>query len=260
MLHGRTAVVTGSTSGIGLGIAEAFAKGGCNVVFSGFAIPEKIAALKWQFEQYEGSRAFYHPADLSRAEDCVAIILAAMEHFGKVDIVVNNAGIQHLSPVEDFPTDRWDAILALNLSAPFHIIRTAIPLMRKQAWGRVINIASIHGLVASVHKAAYVAAKHGLVGLTKVVALETAAENITCNAICPGFVHTPLIQQQIVDLETRKNLVFEEAKLELLRGKQPSLQFTTIEQIAEMAVFLSSDSASNITGTALPMDGGWSAQ
>jgi 3-hydroxybutyrate dehydrogenase len=191
---------------------------------------------------------------------CTALIEAAQQHFGTVDILINNAGIQHVAPVEEFPADRWDAILAINLSAAFHTIRAALPAMQQRNWGRIINIASTHGHVASIHKAAYVAAKHGLVGLTKVVALENATRGITCNAICPGFVLTPLVEQQIADRSRAEKLTAEEATRELLREKQPSEKFTTVEEIAALAIFLCSPAAANMTGASLPIDGGWLAQ
>ncbi len=260
MLQGRTAVITGSTSGIGLAIAKALAQVGCNLVLNGFAEPRALALLIQQLEDDSGRAVRHHPADLSRAEDCTALIRFAEEHFGSVDILVNNAGIQHVAAIEDFPPDRWNAILAVNLSAAFHTIRAALPSMRRASWGRIINIASVQGLVGSVHKCAYVAAKHGLLGLTRVTALETAADNITCNAICPGYVHTSLIQAQIDDRVVRNGMDPEEAMLDLLREKQPSLRFTTVEQIAGFAVFLCSEGAANMTGAAVPLDGGWTAQ
>jgi len=260
MLKGKTAVVTGSTSGIGLGVATALAKAGAKVMLNGFGDPKEIETLRRGLEQSTGSTVAYHPADLSKPDQAVQLIEDAEGALGRVDVLVNNAGVQHVSPIESFPAEKWDLILAINLSAGFHTIRAALPGMRRRGWGRVINIASTHGLVASVDKSAYVAAKHGLIGLTKVVALETARTAITCNAICPGWVLTPLVQKQIDALAARENIPAEEAKGRLLGDKQPSLEFTTPEQIGELALFLCGDGAAQIRGAALTVDGGWTAQ
>jgi 3-hydroxybutyrate dehydrogenase len=256
MLKGKTALVTGSTSGIGLGVALCLARQGANVVLNGFgefeAPKAQVAAL--------GVKAGYHGADMSKPAEIEAMMAYAEKEFGGVDILVNNAGIQHVAPVEDFPVAKWDAIIAINLSSAFHTTRLAIPGMRKKNWGRVINIASAHGLVASAQKSAYVAAKHGIVGFTKSVALETATTGITSNAICPGWVLTPLVQKQIDDRAAREGITVEKAKVDLLSEKQPSLQFVTPEQLGELAVFLSSPAADNIRGVAWNVDGGWVAQ
>lgn len=260
MLRDCTAVITGSTSGIGLGLAEAFAAAGSRLVINGVATPEHVQSITQRLEQQDKGSVLYHPADLADPEHCVALIRDAEQHFGSVDILINNAGIQHVDPIEQFPADRWDAIIAINLSAAFHTMRAALPGMQRRNQGRIINIASVHGLVASINKSAYVAAKHGLVGLTKVVALENAGRKITCNAICPGFVHTPLVQKQIEDRAAHAGLSNEESARELLREKQPSERFVSVDQIAALALFLCSDSASSITGACLPIDGGWTAQ
>lgn len=256
MLKGKTALVTGSTSGIGLGVALCLARQGANVVLNGFgefeAPKAQVAAL--------GVKVGYHGADMSKPAEIEAMMAYAEKEFGGVDILVNNAGIQHVAPVEDFPVAKWDAIIAINLSSAFHTTRLAIPGMRKKNWGRVINIASAHGLVASAQKSAYVAAKHGIVGFTKSVALETATTGITSNAICPGWVLTPLVQKQIDDRAAREGITVEKAKVDLLSEKQPSLQFVTPEQLGELAVFLSSPAADNIRGVAWNVDGGWVAQ
>lgn len=260
MLHDRTTVITGSTSGIGLGLAEAFAGAGCRVVMNGLATQEEADALVGRLQVEHRAEVFFHPADLADPEQCIALIEEAQRRFGTVDILINNAGIQYVAPVEKFPPAHWDAILAVNLSAAFHTIRTALPGMQQRGWGRILNIASVHGQVASIHKVAYVAAKHGIVGLTKVVALENAARGITCNAICPGFVLTPLLQQQIDERASDIHITSEEAARGMLREKQPSGQFTAIEDIATLSIFLCSSAASNITGASLPIDGGWTAQ
>jgi len=259
MLKGKIAIVTGSTSGIGLGIARALAAQGAGIMLNGFGSPAQIDAVRAEVAG-RGVRVGYNGADMSKPVEIAALVEAATRELGRVDILVNNAGIQHVAPVEQFPVEKWDAILAVNLSAAFHAIRLALPQMKERGWGRIINIASTHGLVASVHKAAYVAAKHGILGLTKVVALETATTGVTCNAICPGWVLTPLVQKQIDELAAREKLGIEQAKVRLLGEKQPSLQFTTPEQIAALAVFLCSESALQIRGAALPVDGGWVAQ
>ena len=259
MLRDHTAVITGATSGIGLGIAQAFAAAGCRIAINGIATPQEADLLVSRLQQH-GAEVLFHPADLANPKQCAALMEAAETRFGAVDILINNAGIQHVAPVEEFPPDRWDAILAINLSAAFHTIRAVLPGMQKRGWGRIINMASTHGLVASIHKAAYVAAKHGLVGLTKVVALENATRGITCNAICPGFVLTPLVEQQIDDRARQSGATNEEATRELLREKQPTEKFTTVEDIAALAIFLCSPAAANITGASLPIDGGWTAQ
>jgi 3-hydroxybutyrate dehydrogenase len=260
VLKGKAAIVTGSTSGIGLGIARALAGAGCDVMLNGFgealAIEKERAAISKDF----GVRAAFDPADLSKPPEIARMIDSTVQQLGRLDILVNNAGIQHTARVEEFPADRWDAIIAINLSSNFHAIRAALPVMRRQNWGRIVNVASTHGLVASAEKSAYVAAKHGVVGLTKVVALETATTGITCNAICPGWVLTPLVQKQIDERAAREKITVDQAKLELLSEKQPSQDFATPEQIGALSVFLCSDAAAQIRGTAITVDGGWTAQ
>ncbi|MEY2801510.1 MAG: 3-hydroxybutyrate dehydrogenase [Ramlibacter sp.] len=256
MIKGKTALVTGSTSGIGLGIAQALARQGANLMLNGFGDAQgaldRIRAL--------GVKAAHHGADMSRPAEIEDMMRAAEREFGAVDILVNNAGIQHVAAVEDFPVEKWDAILAINLSSAFHTMRLAIPGMRRRNWGRILNIASTHGLVASAQKSAYVAAKHGLVGLTKAAALETATTGVTVNAICPGWVLTPLVQKQIDDRAKAQGIPGDQAAAALLGDKQPSLQFTTPEQLGELAVFLCSEAAINVRGVAWNMDGGWVAQ
>lgn len=260
MLTGKTALVTGSTSGIGLGIALQLAKQGANIVMNGFgdyAVAQKdIEAL--------GVQTLYHGADMSKPTEIEAMMQAAAARFGQVDILVNNAGIQHVANVQDFPVDRWDAIMAINLTSAFHTSRLALPAMLKadngKGWGRIINIASAHGLVASAQKSAYVAAKHGLVGLTKVIALENATTGVTCNAICPGWVLTPLVQKQLDAKAAAQGISNAEASRQLLAEKQPSLQFTTPEELGDLAVYLCSSAARNVRGVAWQVDGGWTAQ
>jgi 3-hydroxybutyrate dehydrogenase len=243
-----------------MGIASALAAEGCDLMLNGFGEPAAIEKQRADLAATYDVRVFYNGADLARPEECVDLIKHAESRLGRADILVNNAGIQHVAPVESFPVDRWDALIAVNLSSAFHTMSTAVPMMRQHGWGRVINIASVHGLVASVRKSAYVAAKHGLVGLTKVVALETAGQGITCNAICPGWVHTALVQRQIEARAAAEGVDLEQAKKDLLLEKQPSGSFTTIEQIGALAVFLCSEAASNLTGACIPVDGGWLAQ
>ncbi len=256
MLKGKTALVTGSTSGIGLGIAQALARQGANIVLNGFGDAEgpqaQVRAL--------GVEVAYHGADMSKPAEIEAMMRFAAERFGRVDILVNNAGIQHVAKVEEFPVEKWDAIIAINLSSAFHATRLAIPAMKAAGWGRVINVASVHGLVASAEKSAYVAAKHGIVGLTKAVALETATTGVTCNAICPGWVLTPLVQKQVDDRAKANGWSNEESVRRLLGEKEPSLQFTTPEELGELAVFFCSPAGNNVRGVAWNMDGGWMAQ
>jgi 3-hydroxybutyrate dehydrogenase len=260
MLKGKSAVVTGSTSGIGLAIANSLAAAGADVVLNGFGDRAEIENTRKKLSAEHGVRMTYSPADMSKPAEIAEMIQTAIHEFGSLDILVNNAGIQHTAPVHKFPIDAWDRIIAINLSAAFHAIRAALEPMLASNWGRIINIASAHGLVASVEKSAYVAAKHGIVGLTKVVALETATTGITCNAICPGWVLTPLVQQQIDAMARRDAVSGEAATSKLLGEKQPSLKFVAPEQLGETAVFLCSDAASEIRGVALPVDGGWTAQ
>jgi 3-hydroxybutyrate dehydrogenase len=259
-LKGKTAIVTGSTSGIGLGIARALAAARADVMLNGFGETSAIENEREQIVKDFGVRAAFSPANMTSPTEIAQMVEACTRELGRVDILVNNAGIQHTAPVQAFPIDRWDAVIAINLSASFHAIRAALPQMRNRNWGRIINIASAHGLVASVEKAAYVAAKHGLLGLTKVVALETARTGITCNAICPGWVLTPLVEKQITERASREKISVEQAKSDLLSEKQPSHEFATPEQIGASAVFLCSDAAAQVRGAALPVDGGWTAQ
>ncbi len=258
-LKERVAVVTGSTSGIGLGIARALAVHGVAVLLNGFGPKASIEAAIADVAAC-GVRVGYSAADVSKPEELKGMLTQAHDELGPVDILVNNAGIQFTAPIEEFPTERWDAIIAINLSAAFHAIREVLPGMKQRNWGRIINIASTHALVASIHKAAYVAAKHGLLGLTKVVALESATTGVTCNAVCPGWVLTPLVQKQIDDLAARDRLSITQAQHALLAEKQPSRQFATPEEIGAVVVFLCSDAAAQIRGVALPVDGGWLAQ
>ena len=256
MLKGKTALVTGSTSGIGLGIAKALAEQGANIMMNGFG--EKDAAMA-EVKAF-GVEVDYHGADMSKPADIEAMMKFAADTFGRVDILVNNAGIQHVAKIEDFPIERWDAIIAINLSSAFHATRLALPAMKAANWGRIINVASIHGLVGSAEKSAYVAAKHGVVGLTKVTALENATTGVTCNAICPGWVLTPLVQKQVDAKAVAMGLSNEEAKKQLLQEKEPSMQFTTPEELGELAVFFCSAAGNNVRGAAWNMDGGWTAQ
>ena len=259
-MKGKTAIVTGSTSGIGHGIATALAAGGCNILLNGFGPPDEIEKIRADLAKTHGIKVGYSGADMTKPDQIRAMVAQAAKELGGADILVNNAGIQFTAPVDEFPDDKWDAIIAINLSAAFHASKAAIPLMRKAGWGRIINIASAHGLVASEHKAAYVTAKHGLVGLTKVIGLENANDGITCNAICPGWVLTPLVQKQIEDRAKQNGTSVEQEKLALLSEKQPMHQFTTPAQLGALAVYLCSDGASTTTGTALSVDGGWVAQ
>ncbi len=260
MLKGKVAIITGSTSGIGLGVARKLAAAGADVVLNGFGDTAEIEAVRSGIETEFGVKARYSGADMTKPDQIKAMVDETAAALGAVDILINNAGIQHTAPVTDFPAERWDSIIAINLSAVFHGIQAALPHMQAKGWGRIINIASVHGLVASVNKAAYVAAKHGVIGLTKVVALENAESAITCNAICPGWVLTPLVQKQIDALAAREGISEVEAKVKLLSEKQPSKQFTTPDELGDLAVFLSSAAAANIKGAALTVDGGWTAQ
>ena len=260
MLKGKVAIVTGSTSGIGLGIAEELAKLGADIVLNGFGDGDQIEKIRGAIEREHDVRVAYDAADMADGEAVRQLIEATIEKFGRLDILVNNAGIQFTAPIEQFPPDRWKAILDVNLSAAFHSIASAVPHMKRQRWGRIVNIASAHGLVASTHKAAYVAAKHGLVGLTKVVGLETAGKGVTCNAVCPGWVRTPLVEKQIDDIAAKKGIGRTEATQELLAEKQPSLAFASPEQLGGIVAFLCSSAADQITGTTISVDGGWTAR
>jgi 3-hydroxybutyrate dehydrogenase len=259
-LAGKIALVTGSTSGIGLGIAHALAAQGADIVFNGFGEAQAIAALREETARRYGVRTVHHNADMSKPAEIEAMMAFATEQFGGVDILVNNAGIQYVANVDEFPVEKWDAIIAINLTSAFHTTRLALPAMKQKNWGRIINLASAHGLVGSAGKSAYVAAKHGLVGLTKVTALETATTGITVNAICPGFVLTPLVQKQVDDRAAKEGLSNEQAKHALLADKQPSGDFVTPEQLGGLAVFLCSDAAAQVRGAAWNVDGGWVAQ
>jgi 3-hydroxybutyrate dehydrogenase len=259
MLKGKTALVTGSTSGIGLGMALALAREGANVMLNGFGDTDAArAAVK--AAAADGARVGYHGADMSKPAEIEALMTTCAAELGPVDILVNNAGIQHVANIEDFPADRWDAIIAINLTSAFHTTRLALPAMKAANWGRIINVASTHGLVASAQKSAYVAAKHGIVGMTKAVALECATTGVTVNAICPGWVLTPLVQKQVDARAEQQGISNDEAKKQLLGEKQPSLQFTTPEQLAALAVFMCSAAADNVRGVAWNVDGGWAAQ
>jgi 3-hydroxybutyrate dehydrogenase len=258
-IAGKTAVVTGSTSGIGLGLARGFAAAGANVVINGFGDADEIEAIRTELDGLGDGLVIYHGADMTKPDEIEALVVEAVERFGAADIVVNNAGIQLVSPIDEFPKDRWDAIIDINMNSAFHTTRAAIPGMRGKGWGRVINIASAHGLVASPYKAAYVAAKHGIIGMTKTVALEVAQQGITCNAICPGYVLTPLVEKQIPDTAAARGITEEEVKRDVLLAAQWTKKFVTVEQLSGVAMFLCSDAAQNITGIALPVDGGWTA-
>jgi 3-hydroxybutyrate dehydrogenase len=259
-LKGKAVIVTGSTSGIGKAIAEAFAAQGCAVMLNGFGDKAAIEAQRAALAKKCGVDVAYHGADMSKPAEIADMVAKTKASFGSIDILVNNAGIQYVAPIEDFPPERWEAIIAINLSATFHAIHHALPAMKAGKWGRIINIASTHGLVASAQKVAYVAAKHGIVGLTKVVGMECADTGVTCNAICPGWVLTPLVQAQIEARAKEQGIAVDQARRNLLAEKQPQLQFTTPEQIAGLALFLASDTASNMQGAQLVSDGGWTAQ
>ncbi|MCB1680761.1 MAG: 3-hydroxybutyrate dehydrogenase [Alphaproteobacteria bacterium] len=258
MLKGKSAIITGSTSGIGLGIAKGFAAEGVNIVMNGFGKPDEIEKIRSEIEAM-GVKAHYNGADMTKPDEITALVEDAEKTMGSVDILVNNAGIQFVSPVDEFPPEKWNAIIGIDLSASFHTVRAAVPLMRKQGWGRIINIASAHALVASPFKTAYVSAKHGLLGFTKTVALEVAQNNITCNAICPGYVWTPLVEGQVKDTAKARGITEDEVIKNVLLAAQWTKKFVTVEQIAGTALFLCSDTAQNITGTSIVIDGGWTA-
>ena len=259
-LKGKCVVVTGSTSGIGLGIARAFAAQGCDIMLNGFGDAAQIEKLRAGLAAEHGVAVVYSSADMSKPAEIAALVDQAEKRFGSVDVLVNNAGIQHVAPVEKFPVEKWDLILAINLSSAFHAIRAALPGMKSRNRGRILNIASAHGLVASPFKSAYVAAKHGLVGLTKAVALETAGKGITCNAVCPGFVLTPLVETQILDRAREYGISREDVINNVILERQPSKEFVKVEEVAALAVFLAGDAAASITGAAYSIDGGWTAQ
>jgi len=258
-LRGRVALVTGSTSGIGLGIAEMLAREGANVILNGLGPADQIEKLRQRISQTGGVQVRYDGADMSKPDAIEAMVKKGIAEFGAIDILVNNAGIQHVAPIEEFPAGKWDAIIAINLSASFHTIRHALPAMKQRKWGRIINIASAHALVASPFKSAYVASKHGIAGLTKTVALEVAEFGITMNAICPGYVLTPLVEKQIPDTAKARGITEEQVVKDVLLAAQPTKEFVTVAQIAALAVYLASDAAASITGAILPVDGGWTA-
>lgn len=260
MLKGKTALITGSTSGIGLGIAKAMAGAGANIVLNGLGNAGDIEKLRTGLEKDYGVRAVYHGADMAKPEQIRDMCAKTAEVFGAADILVNNAGIQFVSPVQDFPEEKWNAIIAINLSSAFHTIKACVPMMRGRGWGRIINVASAHGLVASPFKSAYIAAKHGIVGMTKSIALETARDNITVNAICPGYVLTPLVEGQIRDQAKAHNLPEDQVIEKVILDPQPTKKFIQIDEVARLALFLCDDAAQGITGTALPIDGGWTAR
>jgi 3-hydroxybutyrate dehydrogenase len=259
MLTGKTALITGSTSGIGLAIARALAGQRANIVLNGFGETKTIELLKAEMRQAGAPDVAYSDADMRQPGEIAAMVAEAGRRFGAIDVLVNNAGIQHVAPIEEFPVEKWDAIIAINLSATFHAIRAALPGMKAKGWGRIINTASAHALVASPFKVAYVAAKHGIAGITKTVALETARAGITVNAICPGYVWTPLVERQIPDTARARGMSEEQVKNDVILAAQPTKEFVTVEQVAALAVFLCGDEAKQITGALLPMDGGWTA-
>ena len=260
MTQGKNAIITGSTSGIGLGIAEAMAAAGMNVMLNGFGDAGEIEATRRRLAESSGVKVAYNGADMTKPAEIEALVQETARDFGQVDVVVNNAGIQNVQPVEEFPVAKWDAILAINLSSAFHTTRLTLGGMKQRGWGRIINVASAHGLVASPFKSAYVAAKHGMLGLTKTVALEAAEHGVTVNAICPGYVLTPLVQNQIPDTAKARGITEDEVIKDVMLGNQPTKEFVTTEQLGGLAVVLCSDAAASITGAALPMDGGWTAQ
>ncbi len=259
MLKDKVALVTGSTSGIGLGIATGLAARGCHVVLNGFGDAAEIEGLRAGLSEEHGVEVVYSGADMSKGQEIETLVNEAQERLGGLDIVVNNAGIQHVSPIEEFPPEKWDAILAISLSSTFHTTRLAVPGMKAKGWGRIVNIASAHGLIASPFKSAYVAAKHGMVGLTKTVALEVAQSGITCNAVCPGYVHTPLVDMQINDTAKARGITREAVIKDVMLGEQPTKRFVTVEEITELTIFLCSDAGASITGTSVAIDGGWTA-
>ncbi len=256
----KTAVITGSTSGIGLAIAKAFAKTGANIVLNGFGSADEIRTVTDEVAGLGSGTVLHHPADMTKPAEIADLIATATARFGGTDILVNNAGVQFVEKIEDFPVEQWDRIIAINLSSSFHTIRAAIPAMKQKGWGRIVNIASAHGLVASPFKSAYVAAKHGIMGLTKTVALEVAENGITVNSICPGYVLTPLVEKQIPDQARTRGITEEQVINEVMLKGQPTKKFITVEQVASLALYLASDEAAQITGTHVSMDGGWTAQ
>ena len=259
MLKGKAALVTGSTSGIGQGIAEALAAQGCNVVLNGFGKPDEIDALRQRLARTYGVAVRYDGADMSNAAAIETMMTRSIGEFGAIDILVNNAGIQHVAPIDEFPVEKWNAVIAINLVAAFHTIRLALPAMKQRGWGRIVNVASAHALVASPFKSAYVAAKHGIAGLTKTVALEVADRGITANAVCPGYVLTPLVEKQIPDTAKARGITEEQVVKDVLLAAQPTKKFVTVDEVAALTLFLASDRAASITGAILPVDGGWTA-
>ncbi|MDA9423420.1 MULTISPECIES: 3-hydroxybutyrate dehydrogenase [Bradyrhizobium] len=258
-LAGKVALVTGSTSGIGLGIARALAAAGADIVLNGLGVASEIGRTREQIAAEFGIKASYSPADMTKPKSIAEMIAATIAQSGRLDILVNNAGVQHVAPLDQFPVEKWDQILAINLTSAFHTTRLALPAMRRNGFGRIINVASAHGLVGSPFKAAYVAAKHGIVGLTKVIALETAEEGITCNAVCPGYVYTPLVEAQIDGQAKAHGISRDQVIRDVLLAQQPNKRFATVEELGALSVFLSTDAAASITGVALPVDGGWTA-